>query len=129
MVDRAIKVAVLEGDFAAICDLGLPFSLSLQLQSSDLKLSEALWTVKSSNTGFSVSLYWPSGAVTEKMKPKKRKHRKRPKASKTNTVTDVASSLSLLIKLMAVQGILMYPQLKHSPTKMLKASSLSVVTH
>ena len=29
MVDRAIKVAVLEGDFAAICDLGFPFSLSL----------------------------------------------------------------------------------------------------
>ena len=26
MADRAIKVAVLEGDFAAICDLGLPFS-------------------------------------------------------------------------------------------------------
>ena len=31
MVDRAIKVAILEGDFAAVCDLGFPFSLSLQL--------------------------------------------------------------------------------------------------
>ena len=31
MVDRVIKVAVLEGDFAATCDLGFPFSLSLQL--------------------------------------------------------------------------------------------------
>ena len=53
-VDRAIKVAVLEGDFAAICGLGLPFSLSLQLQSSDLKLSEAMWTAKSSSSGFSI---------------------------------------------------------------------------
>ena len=43
MVDRAIKVAILEGDFAAICDLGLPLALSLQLQTNALKLSEAMW--------------------------------------------------------------------------------------
>ena len=85
MVDRAIKVAVLEGDFAAICDLGFPFSLSLQLQSCDLKLSEAIWTAKSSSSGFSVSLYWPSAAMAEKVKPKRnRRRRKRPKASTTN---------------------------------------------
>ena len=90
MVDRAIKVAVLEGDFAAICDLGFPFSLSLQLQSCDLKLSEAMWTAKSSS---SVSLYWPSGALTEKVEPKrKRRHRKCPKASINNIVTDVVTS-------------------------------------
>ena len=41
MVDRAIKVAILEGDFAAICDLGFPLALSLQLQTNALKLSEA----------------------------------------------------------------------------------------
>ena len=59
MVNMAIKVVVLEGDFAAISDLGFPFSLSLQLQSFGLKLSEAMWTAKSSSSGFSVSLYWP----------------------------------------------------------------------
>ena len=37
------EVAVLEGDFAAIWDLGLPISLSLQLHSCDLKQSEAKW--------------------------------------------------------------------------------------
>jgi len=57
MASRVIKVAVLEGDFAAICDLGLPFSLCLQLQSSDLKLCEATWSAMSSSTGFSVSLF------------------------------------------------------------------------
>jgi hypothetical protein len=88
----AIKVAVLEGDFAAICDLGLPFSLSLQLQSFDLKLSEALWTAKSSSSGFFVSLYWPSGAMTRKVKTKKRRCRNRPKASVINTITDLATS-------------------------------------
>lgn len=93
MADRAIKVAVLEGDFAAICDLGLPFSLCLQLQSSDLKLCEAMWSAKSSSTGFSVSLFWPYGVSTERVKSKKkRSRRKRSKASKTNTVTNVATS-------------------------------------
>ena len=67
MVDRAIKVALLEGDFAAICDLGLPISLSLQLQSLGLKLSEAMWTAKSSSSGFSVSQFWPFGVVSEKL--------------------------------------------------------------
>ena len=87
------KVAVLEGDFAAICDLGLPISLSLQIHSYDLKLSEAKWAATSSSSGFSVSLYWPSAVMTEKVKPKrKRRRRKHPKASITNTVTDVATS-------------------------------------
>ena len=52
-----------------------------------------MWTAKSSSSGFSVSLYWPSGAMTEKVKPKrKRRRRKRPKASITDIVTDVATS-------------------------------------
>jgi len=77
MANRGIKVAVLEGDFAAICDLGLSFSLCLQLQSSDLKLCEAMWSAKSSSTGFSVSLFWPYGVSTERVKSKKkRSHRK-----------------------------------------------------
>ena len=63
MVDRAIKVALLEGNFAAICDLELSFSLSLQLQSFGLKLSEAMWTAKPSSSSFSVSLFWPSVVV------------------------------------------------------------------
>ena len=93
MANGAIKVAVLEGDFAAICDLGLPFSLCLQLQSSDLKLCEAMWSAKSSSTGFSVSLFWPYGVSTERVKSKKkRSRRKRSKASKINTVTNVATS-------------------------------------
>ena len=45
-------------------------------------------------SGFSVSLYWPSAAMTEKVKPKrKRRRRKCPKGSITNIVTDVATSL------------------------------------
>ena len=55
MPDKAIKVAVLEGDFGSLCALGFPLPLSLQLQQSCLRLNEALWTAKSSSGGFSVS--------------------------------------------------------------------------
>ena len=51
-----------------------------------------MWTAKSSISGFSVSLFWPSGVVIKRMKPKKLRRelrrRKQPKANKTNTVTD-----------------------------------------
>ena len=80
MAGRAMKVAVLEGDFVALCNLGLPFSVSYQLQEKGLKLPDALWTIKSSASGFSVSLFWPSSA-SENMKKKKRR-RKRAKAKK-----------------------------------------------
>ena len=78
MAGRAMKEAVLEGDFVALCNLGLPFSVSYQLQEKGLKLPDALWTIKSSARGFSVSLFWPS-SPGESMKKRKRR-RKRAKA-------------------------------------------------
>ena len=37
MADKAIKVAVLEGDFVSQCTLGFPLPLSLQFQQSCLR--------------------------------------------------------------------------------------------
>ena len=91
MVDRAIKVAILEGDFAAICDLGFPIALCLQLQTNALKLSEAMWTAKSSGSGFSVSLFWPTSKVSNVKSQKKRRRRRKHKAT---TTVDVATSTS-----------------------------------
>ena len=68
-----IKVVVLEADYAALCRLGLPTSLSLQLQQSSLKLADALWTARASGTGFSVNLFWPAAAKATKRGRKKRK--------------------------------------------------------
>jgi len=52
-----------------------------------------MWSAKSSSTGFSVSLFWPYGVSTKRAKSKKkRSRRKQPKASKSNTVTNVATS-------------------------------------
>ena len=77
MAAKAMKVAVLEGDFVALCNLGLPFSVSYQLQEKGLKLPDALWTVRASTSGFSVSLYWPNNC--ESLKKQKRRG-KRTKA-------------------------------------------------
>ena len=66
MADRPIKVAVLEGDFASLSELGFPLVLSLQLQQSCLRLSDAMWTAKSTNGGWARV---------------KRKRKRRPKAS------------------------------------------------
>ena len=55
----SIKVVVPEAEFAALSRLGLPISLSLQLQLSG---PDALWTARASESGFSVSLLWSSEA-------------------------------------------------------------------
>jgi hypothetical protein len=96
MADRTrIKVAVLEGDYADLCDLGLPLSLSLQLQVQNLKLSGALWSAKASASGFSVSLYWPTTTAPEKARVKKtRRKRKRGKQA-TSSISNVETATQL----------------------------------
>ena len=69
-----IKVAVLQGDYADLYSLSLPFALCLQLQLQDLK--GALWSAKSFASGVFVSLYWPTttaGGHKAKVKKRKRK--------------------------------------------------------
>ena len=97
-----IKVVVLENDFAALCRLGLPVSLSLQLQQSGLKLADALWTARSSGSGFSVSLFWPSDIRTSKrgrkgkavktVRKDNKKARKNTKVLATTSVTSAATA-------------------------------------
>ena len=92
MAEKHVKVAMLEDDFAALSELGLPFSMSFPLQSAGHKLSKALWTAKSSSTGFSISLIWPlqqthmasasqSQVKSKSKKKKKRRSRKKHKAT------------------------------------------------
>ena len=89
MADKAIKVAVLEGDFASLCALGFPLPLSLQLQQSCLRLNEAMWTARSTNGGFSVSFFWPASDLKSQVQPKKKRKRRRAKAKKmVSTVTE-----------------------------------------
>ena len=62
MANKPIKVIVLEGDFASLPAIGFPLAISLQLQQSCLRLPDATWTAKSTNGGFSVSLFWHAPA-------------------------------------------------------------------
>ena len=85
MADKPIKVAVLEGDFAALSLLGFPLGVSIQLQQSNLNLADALWIAKSLNSGFSVSFFWPAQVTGSKAK-RKRKRRK-SKQTKANALS------------------------------------------
>ena len=94
MVDRAIKVSVLEGDFASLSTVGFPLSLCIQLQSSQLKLKEAMWTAKYSSGGSSVNFFWPTPAPEKvKVQFKKKTKRKRKPKAKTSLVAPFSSSL------------------------------------
>ena len=99
----SIKVVVLENEFADLCRLGLPVSLSLQLQQSGMKLADALWTARSSRIGFSVSLFWPSDIRTSKQRRRKgkavktarkdnKKNRKNTKVLATTSDTSAATA-------------------------------------
>ena len=88
MADKAIKVAVLEGDFASLCALGFPLPLSLQLQQSCVRLNEAMWTARSTNGGFSVNFFWPASDLKSQVQPKKKRKRRRAKAPKNGINCD-----------------------------------------
>ena len=90
MADRPIKVALLEGDFAVLSLLGFPLGLTIQLQQSNLNLADALWTAKSSKSGFSVSFYWPAQVTTSKTK-RKRKRRRSKQAKAFNNAVSASS--------------------------------------
>ena len=87
MANKWIRVTVFERDFASLNVAGLPLSLNLQLQTSGLKLPDALCTAKSSTGSFSVSFFWPSvylQPLNDKEKKQNRRKRKRKTKPKKN---------------------------------------------
>ena len=61
MADGKIRMSVLEGSFAGLQGVGIPLQLPvcIHLQDLGLQLEGAQWTAKQSNTGFSISFFWP----------------------------------------------------------------------
>ena len=97
MADKAVRVAVLEADFASLCALGLPLSLGVQLQQSCLKQSDAQWTARSTSGGFSVSFFWPAPEkvkIVNQPRKKKRKRRQRCKAKAQEIVATTTKKSS-----------------------------------
>ena len=89
----------LEGLYAELHGLGLPFSISGELQSYQLTLDSSAWTVRRSKSGISVSLFWPCARPGEipsrqsaKSRPnntkRKSKNKKKNKKPPLSTVND-----------------------------------------
>ena len=83
-----IRVVVLKGNFACLSELGIPLPACIQMQSMGLKLGEAQWTVRSTNTGFSVTFFWPTGWKSTTRRVRKRKKRKVKHTSPDHVVGD-----------------------------------------
>ena len=82
-VTSKIRVAVLETKYASLVDLGVPLSVSLQLQKLGLQLQQAQWTDRHSLGCFSISFFWPALDSSNSKPPKKQKKVKKPKMKST----------------------------------------------
>ena len=101
MTSGKIRVCILEGHQAELASAGLPFSVCLRLQELGLSMSAAQCSTRQTNTGFSVSIFWPSstnvrgGTIVDQQKPRSRKRRRRkrkrePNARTVSAVRDVS---------------------------------------
>ena len=92
MADKRIKIVLLEGEFAALFAMGFPTFVCLQLQESGLKVTEAMWSTKSSSAGFSVSFFWPALTnLSNKASWHKRRKRHRNNATSMKSKSSPAS--------------------------------------
>ena len=82
MANKSIRVTVLEGNFATLSMAGFPLLLCMQLQTSGLKLCDAMWTAKSSAGGFSVGVS-SKPAIDKGKEQKRRKRRRKIRANKS----------------------------------------------
>ena len=74
----AIRVYVLEGQYAQLSTLGFPVSLVMELQQGGLRLDNAKWSSRRSDAGFSVSFFWP--AALSPRRRRRRQRRRKPRA-------------------------------------------------
>ena len=59
MLDGRIRVSALEGSFAGFKGVGIPLLVCIHLQDLGLQFGGVQWMAKQSNTGFSISCFWP----------------------------------------------------------------------
>ena len=88
----------LEGLYAELHRLGLPFSISGELQSYQLTLDSSAWTVRRSKSGISVSLFWPcarSGEMPSRQSKRKCKNKKKNKKPPQSTVNETPEPTAL----------------------------------
>ena len=89
MAADSTRVLTLDGVYAKLSNLGFPVSLSVEMQSRGLKLDSSNWTVRLSDEGFSISLFWPHSKG--QLVPARRKKR-RAKVSAKHSVPLIKST-------------------------------------
>ena len=77
MADGKRRVSMLEGSFTGLQGVGIPLPVCIHLQDLGLQLEDAQWTTKQSNTGFSISFFWPVQDCSTVIGKKRRKRWKR----------------------------------------------------
>ena len=91
----------LEGLYAELHGLGLPFSISGELQSYQLTLDSSAWTVRRSKSGISVSLFWPCtrpGEIPSRQSAKSRPNNTKRKSKNKKKNKNPCVMLSLTIR-------------------------------
>ena len=72
-----------DGIYGDLARVGPPIPLVASLHSKNLTLEDAMWNVRCSATGFSVSLFWPSGGAVKKQKKHRLRRRRTQKKAKS----------------------------------------------
>ena len=74
-----ISVVVVEGELSALHSMGFPLPVLAALQEAKLHLQDACWDLKKSNSGISVSFFWPTVSTNcvAQAPPKRKKRRRR----------------------------------------------------
>ena len=72
-----------DGFYGELARLGLPLPLVASLKLNNLTLESAMWNVRCSATGFSVSLFWPSRGAKKKRRPRRRRQTTQAKSSQS----------------------------------------------
>ena len=93
---RQSSAFVFDDFYGDLIKVGLPLPLVVSLKSKGLTLESAMWTVKSSATGFSLSLFWPTEGVNgndrRQKKKRTRKHRKSVRTEQKLEVNPLSAS-------------------------------------
>ena len=81
-VREQISVIVVDGVLEALHRLGFPFTALVSMQEAGAQLTESSWNVRSTASGLSVSLFWPSSPSSGVAAARRRHHDRVSKSKK-----------------------------------------------
>ena len=111
-VGAPIRVCVLEGLYGQLVTLGFSHSIAIELQTRDLQLESAIWTMRHSMNGFSISLFWPGyqnqgydrDVDSSKPRQRRRQRGRRPRSSHSPASTSIRCSTPTSVVVRSVQA-------------------------